>query len=59
MDHATALRIAELLLAHRAKREAEYCAAARVGLGPDLAAVAFDDGARDRQSHAHALCAWW
>src|SRR3954462_1468690 len=47
--------IADVLRSHRAKREAEDGATARIGLAPDPAAMAFDDGARDRQADAHAV----
>src|SRR5438309_5272126 len=38
-----------------AKREPENRSAARIGLGFDLAAMRFHDGARDRQPNSHAF----
>ena len=40
MHNGVRLRIADVLLAHPAQREAENRAAARVGVGPDLPAMA-------------------
>src|SRR5262245_58636169 len=47
--------IAEILLGHRAQREAKDGPTAGVWLDHDLAAVRFDDGARDRQADPHSL----
>src|SRR5262249_19260113 len=47
--------IVRVLLGHRAKGETEHRAAARIGLRPDASAVSFDDRARDRQPHSHAV----
>src|SRR5262245_49617253 len=51
----TRLVIAEILVRYSGHREAEHGAATLVGLHGDLAAVAFDDRARDRQANAHPV----
>src|SRR5262245_14095525 len=47
--------IADFLVAYNAQRKAKDRSSARIGLAIDLATMALDNGARDRQSDAHAL----
>src|SRR5262249_60753163 len=49
------LGINQILLIHRAQREAKDGAAAGIGLGADPAAMRLDDGARDRKADAHTV----
>src|SRR5215472_16155530 len=47
--------IVHVLLRHRAQREAEYRSAAGICIGPDSAAVRFDDRPADREPDPHAV----
>src|SRR5262249_58064670 len=47
--------MADLLVGHGLQGEAENRTAARVAVGSDLPAMRLDDGARDRQTHPHAV----
>src|SRR6185503_14926736 len=47
--------IADLILAHAFESKVKHSASSRIGLGPDLPAVRFDDGPADRQADPHPL----
>src|SRR5664279_5877598 len=47
--------IADLLLTDTSERKMENCASARIGFGPDLPAMRFDDRPANRQANPYAL----
>src|SRR5450759_5230681 len=47
--------IVDVSLVYDRKSEMEYCSAGRIGFHPDSSIMRLDDGARNRQTDAHAV----